>query len=636
MEQPTHFSSPETPWGKAHTPQLYVHPPFAENIVTLRPNTILMLSEIEGGAFPQHQTPGRWDESNLLSSAMVFLYRNQMPDFKKGEFIVRQDGIPIHGLRHNLGDLTMEMESFCNTERVPTAYTKLTLHNNTDEMLDDIICMTARTAPEFDLIGANEPDGYYPLEPSINRWMTAPYWKHDAEKITDGQYTIYYRAGEDVKVSYHDRHRVYFIFTLEPGAKTELYFAFSRGEMDKDFSYEEEKKKTEKFWEDELSKIRVFPKKEDPEFYAMYRSLVAQGLQMFCHPKGVNYALMRQGGLQRYMWPTENRSLIRAFARIGDFDKYLDAILNTYFHVMQAESGEVVNFGIPWGSVTSGALFAFGAVAMYNPALYEKYKENAYRAFKFIESQREFSTNHPSLADGLYPPARSSDFAASGQVWAQTDIWNIDGYALYAEGLKKRGDKHFEEVKEAFKDYEGRVQKIVDRAEKEQTDNERIILPADARFVPEIEEKVAAGLFSRRSNDLKVLGSGFLGEDTPLARKLLKMHFETDKGYQNGLCLTYDTSFLAPKKGRRWYLSFMDMDVYYYYRRIGNDEKAKEILDAQLMYGMTKEYYMGERYDDIDPWFFPWCPNCSANARTLSMLCDWYIGPEEFTFYEKR
>ncbi|MBE7025910.1 MAG: glycoside hydrolase family 92 protein [Ruminococcaceae bacterium] len=636
MKQPTHFSSPETPWGKPHTTQLYLHPPFAENIVTLRPNTTILLGEIGGGAYPQHQTTGRHDESDLPSSAMVFLYRNQMPDYKKGEFSVRQDGIPIHSLRQNLGEISLEMECFCNTERVPTVFTKLTIQNNLDEELKDQIGMTARTAPEFDLLGANEPDGYYPIEPSINRWMHAPYWQQDEEKLTDGQYTIYYHVGENVRTVCHDRNRMHYLFTLAPGAKTELYFAFSRAHIDKNFSFEEEKKKTEAFWEGELSRIRVFPKKEDPKFYAMYRSLVAQGLQMFARPTGVNYVIMRQGGLQRLMWPTENRSLIRVLARIGDFDKYIDAIFKTYFHVMQAESGEVVNFGLPWGSVTGSALFAFGAVAMYNEALYEKYKENAYRAFRFIEEQREFCTQHPDLADGLYPPKQSSDFAAVGQVWAHTDLWNVHGYAMYAEGLKRRGDEaRAKEVTEAFWDYRGRLQAIVDRAVQEQKDNERIILPADARFIPEIEEKVASGLFSRRSNDLKVLNLGLLGEESPIAKRILKMHFETDNGYENGMCLTYAPSFLAPRKGRRWYGTWMDSDVHYYYRRNGMDEKAKEILDAQLKYMMSKEYYMGERIDDVDAWFFPWSPNCSANARTITMLCDWYIGPEEFTFYEK-
>ncbi len=50
---------------------------------------------------------------------------------------------------------------------------------------------------------------------------------------------------------------------------------------------------------------------------------------------------LRQGGLQRLVWPTENRCMIRALARIGDFGEYLEPIFNTYFHVMQANSGQI-------------------------------------------------------------------------------------------------------------------------------------------------------------------------------------------------------------------------------------------------------------------------------------------------------
>ena len=55
------------------------------------------------------------------------------------------------------------------------------------------------------------------------------------------------------------------------------------------------------------------------------------------------------------------------------------------------------------------------------------------------------------------------------------------------------------------------------------------------------------------------------------------------------------------------------------------DGKAKPFLDAQLHFNMTNEYYMSERYDDCDPWYIPWCPNASANGRTILMLCDWYV-----------
>jgi hypothetical protein len=50
----------------------------------------------------------------------------------------------------------------------------------------------------------------------------------------------------------------------------------------------------------------------------------------------------------------------------------------------------------------------------------------------------------------------------------------------------------------------------------------------------------------------------------------------------------------------------------------------KEILDAQLKYIMTPEYYMMERYDETNPFYTPWLPNASANGRTMLMILDYY------------
>ena len=44
-----HLSSPDKPWGKPFTNKLYIHPPFSENIVTLWPNSMVMIGEIPPG-----------------------------------------------------------------------------------------------------------------------------------------------------------------------------------------------------------------------------------------------------------------------------------------------------------------------------------------------------------------------------------------------------------------------------------------------------------------------------------------------------------------------------------------------------------------------------------------------------------
>jgi len=626
MKQVTHFSSMEQPWGKSHTPKRYIHPPFAENIVTMWPNGTVLIGEIQGGAHPQHSMLGKRDESNLPSAAMALVYRDKFLDLKNVTYKTRTDGIPVHTLVQNMGTLTFEMESFCNMERVPTAYTKLVIRNNTDKEISDRVGVIARTGPEFDLLGVREPDGYAVQEPSIYRWMLLPVWQQDEQKMTDGTYVVHFQAAEDICVFSKDTFGEYFNFRLPPHGETYVYLAFGREKINEKFSYEEERTKTESFWEGELSRIKVFPQKEDPYFYAMYRSLVAQGLQMFCYPQGINYVYLRQGGLQRLMWPTDVRSMIRALARIGDFENYLDAIFYTYFYVMQAKNGEIINFGVPWRSVTGSVLFSFGATAMYSKSLYEKYKDKAYQAFRWIEEERGKSAADPSLASGLFPPGRASDYAADGQIWAQTDHWNLQGYALYAKGLKAQGDIHAAEVAAAFEDYMCCARKVVTKAVEQQKDSDILRIPVDARLDPEIE-KIMQEQICDDSYELGIVNLGLLGDDTENARKVLKNHFEIQHKYENGLCVPF-TEYGQPPEGRQWYGSWADMEVYSYYRRIGKDEQAKEILDAQLNYMMTSEYYMSERYADHDPYYLPWCPNCSANGRTISMLCDWYIDRE--------
>ena len=95
-------------------------------------------------------------------------------------------------------------------------------------------------------------------------------------------------------------------FTLPAGGAKEFYVAFCRKASAPGIgAYEEEKKKAAAFWLGELEKISVFPKKENKKYYTMYRTLVANSLQMFACPKGENYVIPRQGCTQNNIWPAE-------------------------------------------------------------------------------------------------------------------------------------------------------------------------------------------------------------------------------------------------------------------------------------------------------------------------------------------
>jgi hypothetical protein len=73
-----------------------------------------------------------------------------------------------------------------------------------------------------------------------------------------------------------------------------------------------------------------------------------------------------------------------------------------------------------------------------------------------------------------------------------------------------------------------------------------------------------------------------------------------------------------------WYTTAPEVYLFRTFRRMGDYARAEEILQANLNWSMTKEYYMCERFNDADPWFVPWMPNASAMGRVLTMLLDTY------------
>ncbi|MBE6570974.1 MAG: hypothetical protein E7656_01845 [Ruminococcaceae bacterium] len=632
MEKISHFSSEENPWGKSRTPKLYISPPLSENIITLWPNSMVVIGEIMGGAESQVYSTGKLAESKLPSSAIAFLHQEQLLDREKCEYKIRPDGIPVHSVVYRTKNAVFETENFADTARVSTVFARLTITNISDEKITETATLVSRTGPEFDLVGICEPDGYTRAEPSYHRIKLLPRWQHSDGLMTDGTYSVYYKAGEKVKTvdsdsftaNYTDKDGIYFNFDLDPGESAHVDVAFGRGDVKKDFSYDKEKEKAISFWETELSHIEVFPNKDDPFTYNVFRALVVQGLQMFNYPKNCDYVIMRQGGLQRRMWPTENRSMIEALAHIGTFEKFHDAILSTYFNVLQAQNGEINNFGVHWASITGAVLYSFSAASQKHKTLFDKYKDGAYKAFVWMQAQRKKADEDPGQTSGLFPADQDSDYPAVAQSWSQTDVWNLQAYEKYAQVLEFYADEHFAEVSAAANDYRNILCGLFARFADEQKDSDYLVLPKDPKNDPELE----AYLKPLHPNDGQfgpyiLLFSGIAGYGTKDAEKVIRYYDEVLGDHKNGLVLPHNEVNIT-SKGIQWYLNWLEYKLYFYYRRSGRNDLARPLLQAQFKYGMTNEFYMAERYDDHDAYFTPWCPNCSAAARTILMICDWY------------
>ena len=148
-----HISSPQHPWGKAFTNKRYLHPPFAENIITMWPNSTILISEITTekpmwkdfekiGKGCVYQTPSTGvvftlkRESDLIlrqrrsSKYNGHMWSSELMPQNKTQYKTRKDGIPVHSFTKDFDVVKFHEEAFCDNERVPSAYIKVTLENS--------------------------------------------------------------------------------------------------------------------------------------------------------------------------------------------------------------------------------------------------------------------------------------------------------------------------------------------------------------------------------------------------------------------------------------------------------------------------------------------------------------------------
>ena len=136
-------------WLPPFTAKRYLHPPFAEYMLTMWPDLRVMCGEIKEITCHYH------------SSAFRILHGEPLEaiNFANVEYETRPDGVPIHAYTQTVGDCKMRMESFGSfdrregdwhipyesQDRIPTAYSTFTLRNDTDHVVTDRFAILART-----------------------------------------------------------------------------------------------------------------------------------------------------------------------------------------------------------------------------------------------------------------------------------------------------------------------------------------------------------------------------------------------------------------------------------------------------------------------------------------------------------
>ncbi len=607
-------------WQRPQTTRRYVHPPKSERMFTLWKEGKIVFGETT------EPITARYEE--IISRGIWFTDGDGNPaDFRTGENILREDGIPVHGLKNKFGKLDAKIECFAGFERFSTCYIKATVKNSCKE--PQMFGFLIRTGKEETLI-PDAPDVYAPYNPSISEWTALEStFSYDGTVFRDGEYYLHAPGFE------WDSDKGFASVTVEPNEEKVLVFAFGKGKVNT-FDYAAEMEKCVKAWKLELTKINKLPEgiKSNPELLKTVNHLTVQMLQCFCTAVGSKNLYPRQGGLQRRIWTGEAWMMIEAMCRIGDFNDYLDPVMELYFNKFQTESGEMVPFGISWAMATATVLFTYAKYAMSaGKAVWDKYSEKAFKAAEWIRNVRvkENYTDEKGcrILKGLLPPLRSCDDELVFQGWTVTDASNLFGLEAYVEAAEHFGDVHAKEIREGYEDYLNDVKGYWNEVVAKAGDSDEIEVPY-AITIP--NEALHEKFFFRVSGGRIVYAVNAERKD---AERVLRQ-YENCQRRKGGLYgrmkdIRKDVSvgsgaYNLDENGKCvvWYVCSDEYMWFKTFMRWGERELAEEIIRDNFKFAMTDEYYMVERYNQRDPYFGPWMPNASANGRTVNMLLDFY------------
>ncbi len=606
-----------TEWQRPKTTRTYIHPPKSERFFTLwRDGKIV---------FGENTEPIRRPYTEIISRGLWFVYGNgEISDFHTAEYVIPENGIPVHGLRNNYGELAVEIETFASFERCSTCYIKAVAKNNSEKA--EKFGFMIRTAREDALCFA-APDVYESYKSNLDVWKGAPStFKYDGKVLRDGEYYLT-APGLD-----WDENQGIASVTIAPGEEKTLIMSFGKGETF-DFDYESEEKKCVDAWENELKKIDRLPEsiKSNPEIFKTIQNLTVQMLQCFTTTIGTNNIYPRQGGLQRQIWTGEADAMIKAMCKIGSFQDYLDPVMELYFNTFQQESGEMVPFGISWAMATATVLFTYAIYAeSEGKEVWDKYCEQAYKAFKWMKETRVKETyvdeKGNTILKGLFPPRRSCDDELVFQAWTLSDSANVRGLDVYLAAAERFGDPHVDEIREEYENYKATLREYFrDMADKQENKDEievcysltdpneemdkkfafRVTAPMLLHAIKATKEETESVLNHCRKDDMIKGGLYNRMKDTYVGGT---SKFNLD---ENGKCVV-------------WYVCCEEVYLYQLFMNYGDRERAEEIIRDNAKYAMSDEYYMQERYNKNDPYFTPWMPNASANGRMVDMIVDFY------------
>jgi len=455
------------------------------------------------------------------------------------------------------------------------------------------------------LFGA--PDVYRIFNPSVSDWddLSPDGWRREDDAVFLGdRFAAINGAPFEWDAS---KGAVRISLSLAPGEEKSVELELGRGERG-GLGYDSARAEMLAGWARELSRLRI-PEKLDAASARIVRNLAVQMLQCLSMPTEGDFVLPRQGGLQRYVWPGDAECFLEGLDAVG-YGEYVARCIDFYWSHCQKPDGEVGPFKNRWAADTASVLktFARHCVVTDDADCWRRWRDAAFCAFSWIQSRR-------TGGDGLFPAMKSTDHPAVLRAWGSTDLPGLEAFDAFSEAAAKFGDPQAEEVAAAAADYRASIARVFDRwrAKEAGKDEFEIPLDADGNDDAFLEDYMFYSHPGRFADD------GFLTPDEMLRTRTWMLR----RGYANANGL-YMNQLARDMEHRNhvWYTTWCELEWFRAWRRAGRDDLAAQCRDICLKYALTDELYVGERYHDATPWFYPWSPNASGSGRIIMMLVE--------------
>ena len=116
-----------------------------------------------------------------------------------------------------------------------------------------------------------------------------------------------------------------------------------------------------------------------------------------------------------------------------------------------------------------------------------------------------------------------------------------------------------------------------------------------------------------------LIGIGVLTEDELF--RVRRWRLRRGYAHENGLYKNFASRDSACAH-HIWYTTSGELLWSRAWLSVGRKDMAEKALEACMLTAVTDEYYVGERYHDANPWYYPWSPNASGMGRILQMISE--------------